>query len=93
MQTTYNQQLLSAVIHVLIEGDEISDFDSLANQLNRQGITTKTGKLWKGNTLMRTIHRIPDEEKEIMNPFEEGTLSRDGLYISHFRESHQKYWH
>ena len=93
MQTTYNQQLLSAVIHVLIEGDEVSDFDSLANQLNRQGITTKTGKSWKGNTLMRTIHRIPDEEKEVLNPFEEGTLSVDGLVIKHLRESQQKYWY
>ena len=93
MQTTYNQQLLSAVIHVLIEGDEVSDFDSLANQLNRQGITTKTGKSWKGNTLMRTIHRIPDEEKEVLNPFEDGHLHLDWVTIHHLRGSTQTSWY
>ena len=93
MQTTYNQQLLSAVIHVLIEGEEVWDFDSLANQLNRQGVTTKTGRWWKGNNLMRTIHRIPDEEKEIMNPFEDGHLHLDGVTIRHLRGSLQTNWY
>ena len=93
MQTTYNQQLLSAVIDVLIEGDEISDFDSLANHLNRKGVKTKTGRSWRGNTLMRTIHRIPDEQKEVMNPFEDGHLNLDGVVIHYVRGSRQTNWY
>jgi len=91
MNNPYNQYLLASVVNVITDSIDITDYETLAGNLNQRGIKTKTGKSWSGNTLMRTLHRIPDSEKSLISPFEEGTLSLDGLCI-HYRGSQQKYW-